>query len=220
MAQLQAHVTFSALTAVGYASAGVVIFGVSTEISILAAIILLIAGLLPDIDGGAGIPARELGGLIAAVAPIAVLRNFPEVHAGGMVRISLVVIASYFLTRLIVVRFLQKATVHRGMIHSVPAAIICGELVYLLYRDVFWYDRMYLAVGAFLGFLSHLLLDAYHNFDLLGKVLGSSEKKPGAMKVIGPTFGLTCILYTGVAVLGWYIAKDFYPNLKLYALLD
>ena len=92
----------------------------------MSAVIIAIAGMLPDIDASQSSPAKELAGLIAALTPVFLLEYFPKLHTAGTARIALVVICSYLLTRLVVVRGLESFTKHRGMIHSIP-----GQLFYL-----------------------------------------------------------------------------------------
>lgn len=217
MAQHQSHITFSIIVGIGYALLGISVFQIFPEHALLASVIIVIAGMLPDVDAGGGAPARELGGLIAAISPLAVIEFFPGLKAGGIARIALVVICCYFITRMIVVRVLQKFTVHRGIIHSIPAAIITGEVVYLLFWDLYWQDRLYLATGAFVGFFSHLFLDASTNLDLIGRALGKGEKKPAALKLRGKSLGATLAMYASVIVLGWFVVQDVYPQLRFYA---
>ena len=217
MANYQSHVSFSLFAAAGYAFIGLSILGMYPEIVVLASVVIVIAGMLPDIDDGGSTPAREMGGLLAAVSPIVFLEFFPELKAGGVARIALIVVACYLLTRIVIMRGIQKLTVHRGMLHSVPAALITFEVTYLLFWDLYWKERIFLASAALVGYLSHLLLDAYTNLDLVGKAMGNANRKPAALKLVGPTWGSTIVAYSFVALLGWFVVKDLFPQLELYA---
>lgn len=209
--------SFSVVIGVAYAVVGVLFFDIFLELAFLASAIVVITGMLPDIDAKSSAPARELGGLLAAVAPIALIELYPGVRAGGLARVALVVVCCYFVTRVIVVRLLQRFTVHRGMVHSLPAAIITFEIVYLLFWDLYWYDRLYIGIAGFVGFMSHLVLDASGNIDLLGKALGKAEKKPAALKLVSDRTGATVFMYASMLVLGWFVALDVYPHLSVYA---
>jgi len=210
MPQYQSHISFSTAVAVGYALAGYYWWGIYPELTFLATVIVVITGMLPDIDASGGIPSRELGGLLAAVAPIALIELFPELKSGGIARVALVVICSYILTRLLIIRGLKVVTAHRGIVHSIPAAILTFELVYLLFWDLYQLDRLYIAGAAFVGYFSHLFLDGLGNVDLIGHVVGKAEQKKAAMKLRGENWGSTAVLYASVVILGWYIAQDFY----------
>lgn len=212
MAQRSSHLSVSILLSVLYAGFGVTALRMYPEHVLLASVIVIVAGLLPNIDSepGAG-PAREFGGLLAAVAPLLLIDFFPSIKAGGVARIALVVICCYLFSRLIVVRILEYRTEHRGLIHSVPAAIITGEVVYLLFWDLFPIQRLYLGGAALLGYLSHLIIDATGNIDILGK----KEQKRAALKLKGQSIGSTLALYSLSLLLGWLILRDIFPGFRL-----
>lgn len=216
MANQQSHVSFSFVLALLYGLTGLLSFRLGAEYVLLAAMIVVLTGLLPNIDAGSEPPARELGGLLAAVSPLLLFEYYPSLKGGGVARVVLVVVCCYLLTRVVVVRFLQKCTTHRGMIHSIPAAIITFEATYLLFWDLNPKNRLFMAFAALLGYLSHLVLDAYGNFDLLGKAMGKSQKKPGALKLFAGSLAGSLVLYAVLFVLGWYVARDFYPRLQIH----
>jgi membrane-bound metal-dependent hydrolase YbcI (DUF457 family) len=217
VAQPQSHVTFSVSIGLAYALGGVFIFNFLPEHAVLASVIVIIAGMLPNIDSKGGASAREMGGLLAAISPIVLIEFFPGLKAGGIARIALLVVCCYLITRMVVVRALERFTVHRGIFHSIPAAILTFEVVYLLFWDLYWKERLFIAIAALVGFLSHLILDALTNLDLLGRAFGKGERKPAVLKFTGKTLGSTVAMYISVVVLGWFIAIDIYPSLSLYA---
>jgi len=216
MASHRGHITFSTLVAAGYAAAGIQYYDMLPEHVLLASVIIVIAGMLPDIDAGGSAPSRELGGLLAAISPIAVLEFYPDIKTGGVTRIALVVVASYLFTRVFVVRGLKKFTVHRGMIHSLPAAIILFEITYLMFLELVWVDRMYISLAALVGFLSHLVLDSWSNVDLLKGAMGQSESKGKPLKLFGDSSFATVVMYCCALVLGWFVSADFYPEWQQY----
>ncbi|MCB9643602.1 MAG: metal-dependent hydrolase [Myxococcales bacterium] len=64
----------------------------------------------------------------------------------------------------------RLVTTHRGSIHSVPVAVVYGELVYLFMYRFTVQDRVALAICALLGALSHLLLDEIYSVNFDGKI--------------------------------------------------
>lgn len=215
MAQYQSHISFSIILAIAYAVLGIFYLNVYPEHVVLASVIVVIAGMLPNVDSSGGTVERELAGFIAAISPLVAIELYPHLKDGGIARIALVVICCYLLTRMVLVRSLQKYTVHRGMVHSVPAAIITFQLAYLLFWDLFWKDRVYIAFAAFLGFFSHLMLDAYGNVDIVGKAMGKAERKKPVLKFGAGSFGSTLAVYACVAILAWFILRDFYPRFRV-----
>ncbi len=216
MATQQSHMTFSIVLALLYSVGGMIFFNAPAEHALLAAVIIFVAGMLPNIDHGGGGTAKEMGSLLAAVAPLVLLELFPVISNGGVVRMTLVVICAYVLTRLVIVRGFQKLTTSRGMVHSIPAAIITSQLTYLLFWDSELGVRIFLALAAFSGFMTHLFLDAYSNLDLVGKAMGQKSGRSAALSLLGDSFGTNLVAYGTMCVLGWLIAKDFYPGLGLY----
>ena len=211
------YFSLSVALAVVYACLGFFILGVYAEHVLLATILVVICGVLPDIDSGTSNSARELGGLLAAVSPLVVIGLFPSIiSGGGVARIALVAICCYLITRVLIMQGLVKFTATRGIVHSIPAAILSFELVYLLLWDVFWYDRLYVAFGAFFGYFSHLLLDGYGNLDIMGSAMGKASKKAAVLKFTGKSWGSTLAIYGVVFFLGWRIAGDFYHLPKIF----
>ncbi len=217
MAEYQSHISFSAILGVGYVFFGMIFLGVTPEHSLLGLAIIIVAGILPDLDAKAGAPVRELSALLAAIAPIALISYFPQLSSGGLARIALLIILCYLVTRVFLVRALKQFTERRGMIHSIPAAIIAFQVTYLIFWDLARVERLYIAGAAFLGYLSHLLLDATSSVDLLGHTFGDGDKKPRSLKIAASTPGGTAALYLSVAVLGWLVVQDLYPNLRVFA---
>ncbi|MCB0358400.1 MAG: metal-dependent hydrolase [Bdellovibrionales bacterium] len=217
MTEYRNHITFSIVVGICYALGGMYLLNLDGETSMLALAIIAIAGILPDIDAKNGAPAREVGAILSAVAPIAILEAYPHFKAGGMVRIALVVVVCYLVTRVFVVRGLKKFTVHRGMMHSIPAAIITFQLAFLLFYDLFLLERLYVSVAAFVGFMSHLFLDATSNLDLVGKAMGSEERPAPVLKVLAKSWVQTAAVYSGMLVLGWYMFRELYPSARFIA---
>lgn len=216
MAAYQNHISFSAACGLVYSLLGIFAFEIHPEQALLAGMVVVICGMLPDIDSANNAPARELSGFLAALLPLTLMQFFPAMKAGGVSRIALIVVCCYLFTRIVVVRLLQRYASKRGMIHSIPAAIITSELVYLMFNDLFWYDRIYVTLGALLGYLSHLLLDATSNVDLLGTAIGQKSNQGGVLKIVAPSWASTIMLYSLMLALGYVVYHDVAPDIRAY----
>jgi hypothetical protein len=195
MAKHQSHMSFSVGLAFTYVIAGWFFFDIKGEYLLLSWLLIVITGLLPDIDEHNSPPARELGGLIAVLVPFTLIEKFPGLREGGITRLSLVVICGYLVARIGVNRIIKILTVHRGVVHSIPASLIILTGTYLLFSDLEFFDRAYVSLAAFLGYFFHLLLDAYSNVDIVGSVFGKSESQAGALSLKGNTVFSTIIIY-------------------------
>ncbi len=157
MAGFKTHVSVSAGLGVGYGLVGYAC-GLPTSTAVVAASLCAIGGMLPDMDGDTGVPVREIVPITAAVIPVLMLDIFK--HLGlNREQIFIAVMCLYFLIRFGVGVPFKRLTRHRGMWHSIPAAINVGLICFLVcsYQDLG--PRLFKSVAISLGFLSHLLLD-------------------------------------------------------------
>jgi len=65
----------------------------------------------------------------------------------------------YLFVRFGIARLLARYTVHRGMFHSLPAALIFAGITFLVSGCTDLQLRYFKATGIFLGVMSHLVLD-------------------------------------------------------------
>jgi len=164
MANFRTHVTFSTVLGIGYAGTGM-LWGAPIDTSLVAGTLCGVSGMLPDIDSDNGVPIRESLSFLAATLP---LLFFERLHSLGLTHDSLIIIGvvMYLMIRFGFASFLKSYTVHRGMFHSIPAAIIFSELAFLMCGSFNLELRYFKAGGVFLGFMSHLLLDEIYSIDL------------------------------------------------------
>lgn len=165
MANFRTHVGFSTLLGCGYAGLGFAA-GIPGESCILAGGLCGVSGMLPDVDSDRGIPLKETMAFAAAVVP---LLTVDRMQALGLSYESIVLTGAglYFAIRFGLARLLAKYTVHRGMFHSIPAALTFAGLAFLLTGCANeLYIRYFKAGAVFLGYMSHLLLDEIFSVDL------------------------------------------------------
>ena len=198
MAGFKTHITVSSLLGVGYGGAAYLMYGVPWPACALAGGLCSVSGMLPDIDSDSGTPLHESMAFAAAVVPMMLLHRFQ--HWGmSHEMIILAGAAVYLLIRFGSRRVLKRCTVHRGMFHSLPAAVIFGEIAFLLASGDDWRLRAYKAGGVVLGFLSHLVLDEIYSIQWSR---GRLKKSFGtAMKLFGHGWLPNLSTYAGLALL-------------------
>ncbi|MGD9128430.1 MAG: metal-dependent hydrolase, partial [Planctomycetia bacterium] len=157
MAGFKTHVTASSLLGVGYGIAGHYWLGTPLETSILAGGLCGVAGMLPDLDSDSGRPVKESLAFAAAVIPMMLVERFREF---GMTTESIVLVTGliYIIVRFGLGEVFTRLTVHRGMFHSFPAALIFGEVAFLVSTGDL-NTRFYKAGAIVAGYLCHLVLD-------------------------------------------------------------
>ena len=166
MAGFKTHITTSSVLGVGYTGLGLHL-GIPWESSVIAGGLCGIGGMLPDIDSDSGIPFRESMSFFAAIIPIMML---DRLRALGLnyEEFVLAVGGIYLFVRFGLARLLAKYTVHRGMFHSLPAALIFAGVVFLVSGSSDLQLRYFKAWGVFCGVMSHLILDEIYSVEWKG----------------------------------------------------
>jgi len=129
----------------------------------------IIAGVLPDIDSDHSVPARLVFGLLSfAVAAALVFSCQGKMNVYALLLLGG---AGALFMRHIILYIFTRITVHRGLFHSLPAALLSGLLAALLGVRLFhWTAHFAWLAAAFVsgGYLFHLLLDEIYSVDLMG----------------------------------------------------
>jgi hypothetical protein len=164
MAGFKTHVTVSSLLGVGYGGAAYFGYDLPWPTCLLAGGLCGISGMLPDIDSDSGTPVRESMAFFAAIVPMMLLHRFQQMGMSHELMI-LSAAAIYVVVRFGFGELLKRYTVHRGMFHSVPAAVVFGEIAFLLSAGEDMQLRLYKAGAVVLGYMSHLLLDEIYSIE-------------------------------------------------------
>lgn len=198
MAGFRMHITTSSVFGVGYAGAGI-FFGMPIDSCLVAGGLCGVSGMLPDIDSDSGVPIRESMAFAAAVVPMLLLQRFQQLQltheqmvlAGGSI---------YFLVRFGASALLKRFTVHRGMFHSIPAALIFAGLGFLIFGNQELYLRLFKSGGVLVGVMSHLLLDEIYSIEWAGARLRLKKSFGTAVKFWGSSMWANISTYTKLII--------------------
>lgn len=173
-----------------------------------------LAGLLPDLDADQGKPLTILFEILAVLLPSLAL-PWALQHLPGPSSVLAFVVVIYLLIRYGLFSLVQKMTVHRGNLHSIPFALIVGELTWLLFSSAqpkspsLHNSAFVLAVIASSSALAHLLLDEIAAVGLRWGFIPRIKRSAGsAMKIGGSDLQGTILLYTAAllgALLLWFL---------------
>jgi hypothetical protein len=207
MASYVGHLTFSTGLGAAYGAAGALGLHMDWGPVFLGASLTAVGGLLPDLDSDSGVPVRELFGLGAVVVPF---MAFPRLQAHGfsMEQILAILFAMYLTIRYGVSYVFKKWTVHRGIYHSIPAMLIAGLTVFLVYHSPDMNLRLYLSCGVMLGFLSHLVLDEMCSVDFSGVAIKLNQFAGSAVKLKSESWAVNLATYGLLGYLGWLAYQD------------
>lgn len=207
MASYQGHLMTSSVLGAAYGSVGVLGLDLNWGPAFLGAGVTAVGGLLPDLDSDSGVPVREMFNLAAALTPLLLIERFRALKFTGEETLVLLV-AVYLIIRYGVSYVFKHWTVHRGMFHSIPAMLIAGLSVYLLYHSPEERIRWFVAIGVMLGFLSHLVLDELCSVDFMGARIKLNKFAGSAVKLWSKSAPATIFTYLILVVLAWAVWED------------
>lgn len=207
MAGFKTHISTSGLLGVAYGGVALAYYDVPLPTCVLAGGLCAVSGMLPDLDSDSGVPLRESVAFASAVAPMLMIERFKQL---GMAPETIVLAGAlvYLLIRFGLASLLRRYTVHRGMFHSLPAAIIAAQVAYLLCCTCEPHLRLYKAGGVFLGFMSHLLLDEVYSFSFRRGRVGFKKSFGTALKVWGKSPWGNISTYGKLAMLTYVVMHD------------
>jgi membrane-bound metal-dependent hydrolase YbcI (DUF457 family) len=201
------HITGSSIVGVGYGAAAWYVGGLPPMTCVLGAGLCSIAGMMPDLDSGPGVPLRESVAFAAAVVPLMLVNRL---QATGLPTEALILLgaAAYLAIRFGVTKLIKKFAIHRGMFHSLPAALIAAQITYLAFGAENPLCRYFMASAVVIGFLTHLVLDEIWSVRL--GMFGPKFKKSfgTALKFVGPNLWPNVTTYGLASVLGMASAGD------------
>ncbi len=206
MADFKSHMTVSTATGVVLGAAGYQL-GMPITTCLLGGGLCSVSGMLPDLDSDSGRPLREATTLGAAVVPMLMVERFEKL---GLDHESMVLAAAlvYITIRFLLAEVFRRYTVHRGMWHSLPAAIIVGMFAFLVMSSEDITVRLFKTSGVVVGFLSHLILDEIWSIDFRRGRYAFKRSFGTALKLWGNNRWANYVTYTKLAVISVLVYQD------------
>lgn len=201
MAAFREHITFSTVLGVGYA-VGLKTMGYEPSHALLAGGLCGVAGMLPDLDSDSGKPVREMFGFLATVSA---LIFFHRLGDGDLEYRMLLAACLYLFIRFGFSYLFKQLTVHRGMCHSIPAALIAGLSTFLIFSNMEHRGSLAMAGGVLIGFLSHLVLDEIYAVGFNGIKLKVNQFAGSALKFTSKSRPATLVCWFLLAILSYRV---------------
>ena len=202
MGNFQQHITCSTATGIAIGGAAY-FFGFEPPACLVAAGLCSFAGMLPDIDSDSSKSFREciyLAAGIGCILTVSRLRQHDDIDTdfalfgGAMVLLFI---------RFGIGAWIKSVTVHRGMIHSIPMAILSGQLTFFIVTGTIE-ERFLKAAALTVGFLSHLILDEIFSIDSTGAKLRLKKSFGSALKWSNPQKPApVAVIYAAILCLGF-----------------
>lgn len=219
MADFKTHFT---VASIGSSIAATMLFAaaVATPQEVLLYFIFGVAGgLLPDIDSDSSLTVRLLFTFIATV--ISFLVMFQQRADNAVMELFIIWVASFIFIKIFIFSFFTKLTVHRGIIHSIPAAVAFGCMAAIGLNRVFHFnDFVSWMAGGFVfgGSILHLILDELSSFNFLTlktkKTSGTAFKfgSIGNIKATIAIYMLIAVLFVAMPSHTRFISVIFAPQ--------
>jgi len=212
----------------GLAATGLLVTGLAQVHEVLLYFIMgVMGGILPDIDADNSVAIRLVFNFLAPV--IAFFLVFGQRIGTSLAELLLIWAAVFFMVKYPVFYLFTRLTVHRGIIHSVPAGILFWLLDAILLHRVFHVSNFTAWMAGFfvfLGFIIHLVLDELGSLDLSGRRVKKSfgtalklrnPKDPKATSVLYITIiGLFFLAPDPEPFLATILSSEHYLNIHLF----
>ncbi len=169
-------------------------------------VIACVGSLLPDIDSPHSKPNDMAFGLASVVVPIFAIQGMGYLAPSTMI---LTALALYAIVKYALRFVMNRLCVHRGIVHSIPAAVVWGALVYWGFRFSPALIKNAAASSALVGFVVHLVIDEMFSFVNFEGVRISPKQSFGtALKFTAPSLLSTTAAYIAAGLLLYACLRD------------
>lgn len=138
-------------------------------------ILCITGGILPDIDSDSSRVSQMFFTILAAIAVVGFTLQFHPLFSLFQLWAAMLVV--FILVRFTMRTVVHRLTVHRGIFHSLLAAVSLS-LATLFFVNRFYPDHdvfsWVAAISLFTGYMTHLLLDECYSVDLEGLTIKRS----------------------------------------------
>ena len=201
MAEFKTHLAGGIVSGAGFSAAGLLTNTLDFTQAGAVFTVGAMAGLLPDLDSDTGKPLTFLFQLLSIIIPCVFF--FSAARYGGNSAEFLICYftLSYFFMHYIICHFIKKITMHRGMMHSIPFAILCGGVGYLIFVNSGRQVALMAGTASLCGCLIHLILDELNSFGFKFGFIPTLKSSSGtALKLKSTSISTTFIMYTILAI--------------------
>lgn len=186
MASFRSHISLGIASGV-LAAIGLISIVASDASSFLIAVFVaaVLGSVLPDVDSDSGIPFHVSFASFSVVAASLVGSSVYQESPENLYRVVLWAGGAFLFVYVFLGTLFKKFTRHRGMAHSLPAALLAGLITFFLaVRYSFSESEAFILMLAMMaGYIGHLILDELYaavNFHgtpfIPNKALGSALK--------------------------------------------
>ncbi len=205
MAGFKTHVTVGTFTGfflaiVSYIAEWVTSFGLVSAIFFAT----MAGSFLPDLDSDTGLPYQIIFGLYALLIAGLTFYLFYNISNGNVILSFISPVLAFVIIRYVLGPLFKRYTKHRGIFHSIPAALISffATLLIVSLVNMPVVNKFLIALAVGIGYLSHLVLDEIFSTNILiGKIKKPKKSLGTALKFGAKSRTATLIAYILLFVL-------------------
>lgn len=172
------------------------------------AILGTLGGLLPDLDSDTGKPLEFLFQLLSVMIPMLLYSHVKRYYGSDLTLMLLFFTLGYLTVQYLLCPLIKRLTIHRGIMHSIPFAVLCGQLTFLLFAGAPQRVARYCAIAVFAGAMIHLLADEFSAITIKGFRLGFNRSSGSALALYSNSPGATLLVYILLISTGYMIFGD------------
>lgn len=193
----------SALATAGYFNGHIDLKGAGA-VTILGTL----GGLLPDLDSDTGKPLELLFQLLSVIIPISLYTHVKRYYGSDLTFLLLYFTLGYLAVQYLLCPLIKKITIHRGIMHSIPFAVLCGQMTFLAFASAPQRVAFYCASAVFSGAMIHLLADEFCAITFKGFKLRYNRASGTALAFYSNSPGATLLVYILLISTGYMILSD------------
>lgn len=174
------HITASSICGAVLGGTSFLFGHIDPVTSIYGGCLCAIGGIVPDIDSEKSTSFKKCLAIIAGFSSLMLVSRLRDYFLDPQT-VAIIGGGNFLFVWFFLGGVIRKATVHRGMCHSLPMAVLTGEITFLLSSGNM-NERLYCGGAMAIGVLLHLALDEFYSVQVkLGSVkvkksLGSALK--------------------------------------------
>ncbi len=196
MANFNTHLTGGIISGAGASALSLFWFDMNIIQTLSIFILGAIGGILPDIDSDSGKPLNFIFSTISILIPALMLQKLNASERLSPEFMACYFVSAYIIINYLVCMFIKKLTVHRGIIHSIPFALLSGEISYLLFISSGSNFAAMVGLSVFMGCITHLIFDELNSLSFKFVFIPVLKKSSGtAFKMKSNNLYVTLLLY-------------------------
>ena len=176
------------------------------------AILGSLGGLLPDLDSDTGKPLELLFQLLSVIVPMSVYMLLRDRLGGDPAAMLIVFTIGYLAVQYLFCPLIKKITAHRGIMHSIPFAVLCGQITFLIFSGIYRRTAFYYALAVFIGCMIHLMLDEFYSLSFKGGMPRFNKASGTALAFYSSSAGSTLLVYLLLITISYIIFGGSFDN--------